>query len=180
MHITCFVLPPGGLPRCLFAARPDRFDAYEDGVADEFLQSLGAGRSQPGHLVRLARALHSKHPNDPTYAWWASLGGAQLTNVERDLRRRTRACYGQNLEPFMIPITLATAEGDPKQCQLACLAPYEVFAAIHASGPQFAISFLGDDGPRGAHDYWTKFVVRGNVNPASEVCGPTSPESPRP
>ena len=31
--------------------------------------------------MRLARALHDKHPSDPVYAWWARLGGTTCKNV---------------------------------------------------------------------------------------------------
>ena len=114
--------------------------------------------------MRLARALHDKHPSDPVYAWWARLGGTTCKNVERDLRRRSRDVWDHHLEPFYIPITLASADGEHgEQHQLATLAPYEMFSAIHSFGAPFGTAFLGDDGPDGARDYWTEFVAERNV-----------------
>ena len=164
----------GGASR---AARCERFDAYRDGVADEFLEGLGAGRSQPGHIVRLAKALHDKHPDDPVYAWWARLGGISFKNVERDLRRRMKNLWDNHVEPFYIPITLASADGQTgERHQLATLAPYELFSAIYECGVPFASTFLGDDGPEGAWNYWTELAGKLTVN-LRGGCGATEPDT---
>jgi hypothetical protein len=113
----------------------------------EFVESLGTGRQQPRQLVRMARTLHEKHPEDSGYSWWASLGGTDFTNVERDLRRRTRKMWGHDLEPMVIPITVANDDGSPRTTDLACLAPHEVFSAVASFGDQFAVSFIGDQEP---------------------------------
>ena len=111
------------------------------------MASIGSGKAPPREIVRLARHLHAKHPEDPAYEWWSSLGGASLTNVERDLHRRSKPWTSKALEPFVIPLTLESDHDGAYTAQWATLAPYEVFHAIYEAGPQFEVSFLGADGP---------------------------------
>ena len=61
------------------------------------------------------------------------------------------------LEPFVIPLTLESDHDGIYTAQWATLAPYEVFAAIHAAGPQFSVSFLGADGAAGVARYWEEY-----------------------
>jgi hypothetical protein len=63
------------------------------------------------------------------------------------MHRRLKWLYGCNLRPYYIDVTLRDPL-DPtvhtKQ-QLATLAPYEVFSALHAAGPAFKHCLLGDN-----------------------------------
>ena len=132
------------------------------------MASIGSGKAPPREIVRLARHLHAKHPEDPAYEWWSSLGGASLTNVERDLHRRSKPWTSKALEPFVIPLTLESDHDGAYTAQWATLAPYEVFHAIYEAGPQFEVSFLGADGPPGVADYWASYSESMTHHVASE------------
>jgi hypothetical protein len=46
-----------------------------DAVAEHFAEMIGLGAAHPTAVVDTARALACKHPDDPTYRYFASCGG---------------------------------------------------------------------------------------------------------
>ncbi len=93
-----------------------------------------------------------KHPDDETSAFFAHLGGTDLSHSERDLHRACSSLYGFDLQPWFFTVRAKHPETEEEfDFQLAALAPHEVFFNLHSAGRQFEISCLGT--------VWSRFDV---------------------
>jgi hypothetical protein len=152
---SCYAPPTAFRKRCRL-----RFDdnGVNDDVVTHFLVGCGSGAARPTEIVHTARALHAKHPGDPHYAFFASIGTRSGNNIERDLHRRCRNLFGCKLRPYNITLPLRDYDDPTKivSTTVPTLAPYEVFAAMYDTSPSaFERCVLGNrKSPHSCKDFW--------------------------
>ena len=130
-------------------------DFSEHPLIAEFVKDIGMGNMYPTHVVRYARILRSMGWEDEAVHFFASLGTDNFNNVERDLHTRVRACYG--IEPYMLGVSVCVDGGAFEDVEIACIAPYEYFAAMFAAGTEtFRKSILGLLGEATLSEYWER------------------------
>ena len=132
-----------------------------DEVVDHFVHSVGSGQTHLSHIQKVAEALHQKHPDDPSYAFFAG------QRRERDFHRNLKFAYKCHLEPYVITVKLRDKADTQlvNDVELATLAPYEVFAEMYRLGEPFHEFVMGRKPGEDCAEFWDTLSASRPVTP---------------
>ena len=141
-----------------------------DPVVDRYMLQIGEGHRCITHIVQDAQALRDAGRSWPGNDFFADMGTTSLTNCERDLHDAVKRLYKFDLNTWNIKVRVkhSTKPDAIEEIDLPALAPYEIFAEMYKSPPQFHLSMLGPDSTSAPEQYWDLLRENGEAHPAND------------
>jgi hypothetical protein len=154
----------------LFSLRSDDElrQVLETPITEYLLESASIGDGHLAEAVRVSRVIEESGVQLPAVSSMASVGGADLSNVSRDLHNKFKPLYPLKTQTLWLKLK-SWENGRVEDQAISCLAPYEVFAALFRYRAQFDKTVLGHRGPTACEDYWGELLQSdyGKTHPVS-------------
>ena len=119
----------------------------DDPVVEKLVVDIATGFAHVGPTIELCRLLKATGRGGGGVDLIASLGGANVQNVHRDLNNLCQNLYNSSLTPIIVPLTVYGENFQKYKQPFKFMLPIDILHSMYEmSQGQFEYSFIGQGG----------------------------------